>query len=162
MASLNKLLVIGNLGKDPEMRYMPSGEAVANFSVATTSAWTDKGSGERKEETEWHRCSAFGRLGEVCGQYLKKGSSVYIEGSLKTRKWQDKDGADRYTTEVRVNSMQMLGGKGERQDEAKPAPTPAQASKAVGAVPVSSSFADMDDDIPFADPYGRHYTPMGI
>lgn len=151
MASVNRLTLVGNLGKDPEVRYLPNGDAVANFSVATTSSWKDKATGDKHEETEWHRCSAFGRLGEVCGQYLKKGSSVYIEGQLKTRKWQDKDGADRYTTEVRVNSMQMLGGKQPAGDfESQPTPSPAQASRSAAVQTKAGPFDDMtDSDIPF-------------
>ena len=98
MASVNKVIVVGNLGKDPETRFLPDGKAVCNFSVATTDRWTDKASGEKKEATEWHRISSFGRIAEICGEYLKKGSAVYIEGKIRTRKWQDKDGQDRYST----------------------------------------------------------------
>ncbi|MCC6213028.1 MAG: single-stranded DNA-binding protein [Burkholderiales bacterium] len=153
MASVNKVIIVGNLGRDPETRYLPSGEAVTNISVATTSSWKDKASGEKKEETEWHRVSAFGRLAEIMGEYLKKGSQVYIEGSLRTRKWQDKEGKDRYTTEIRADVMQMLGsragagearsGQGEPRGDApaKPAGTPAK--KPAG------KFDDMEDDIPF-------------
>ena len=114
MASVNKVIIVGNLGRDPETRYLPSGEAVTNISVATTETWKDKASGEKKEETEWHRVSAFGRLAEIMGEYLKKGSQVYIEGSLRTRKWQDKEGHERYTTEIVVDmqgTMQLLGGR---------------------------------------------------
>jgi single-strand DNA-binding protein len=103
-------MLIGHLGNDPETRYMPNGDAVANFSVATTESWKDK-SGEKKEATEWHRISAFGKLGEICGEYLKKGSLVYVTGKIKTRKWQDKEGNDKYTTEIVADKMQMLGGK---------------------------------------------------
>jgi single-strand DNA-binding protein len=109
MASVNKVIIVGNLGADPETRYMPSGEAVTNIRVATTDRWKDKGSGEMKEATEWHRIAFFGRLAEIAGEYLKKGSQVYVEGSLRTRKWQDKDGNDRYSTEIRADTMQMLG-----------------------------------------------------
>ncbi|MCB6182457.1 single-stranded DNA-binding protein [Leeia sp. TBRC 13508] len=112
MASLNKVLLIGNLGRDPEVRYMPNGEAVANFSIATTDSWKDK-NGQKQERTEWHNIVMYRRLAEIAGQYLKKGSSVYLEGRLQTRKWQDKQtGADRYTTEVVADQMQMLGGRG--------------------------------------------------
>jgi single-strand DNA-binding protein len=111
MASINKVILIGNLGRDPEVRYSPDGAAIANLSIATTSSWKDKASGERKEETEWHRVVFYGRTTEVAGEYLKKGRPVYIEGRLKTRKWQDKDGQDKYTTEIVGDSMQMLGGR---------------------------------------------------
>lgn len=111
MASVNKVILIGNLGRDPEMRYLPSGDAVANLRVATTDKFKDK-NGDMQEQTEWHSVAFFGRQAEICGQYLKKGSSVYIEGSLRTRKWQDKEGNDRYTTEIRGDRMQMLGGRG--------------------------------------------------
>ena len=149
MASVNKVILVGNLGADPEMRYLPSGEAVANLRVATTDTWKDK-DGNRQESTEWHRVAFFGRQAEVCGQYLKKGSQVYIEGSIRTRKWQDKDGQDRYTTEIRGDRMQMLGrreGMGEappRERESAPAQSGAGAKKAPAA-----GFGDMDDDIPF-------------
>ncbi len=108
---INKVIVLGNLGKDPEVRYMPSGGAVTNITVATSETWKDKDTGEAKEQTEWHRIVFFNKLAEIAGQYLKKGSQVYIEGALKTRKWQDKDGQDRYTTEIVASEMQMLGGK---------------------------------------------------
>ena len=147
MASVNKVIVVGNLGKDPETRFMPDGKAVCNFSVATTDTWKDKATGEKKEATEWHRISTFGRLAEICGEYLKKGSQVYIEGKLRTRKWQDKEGQDRYTTEIIADAMQMLGsrsgmGGGESREpvamgESRPANKPA------------GQFQDMDDDIPF-------------
>ena len=110
MASVNKVILVGNLGKDPEVRYMPNGDAVANFSIATTDTWKDK-SGMRQERTEWHNISMYRRLAEIAGEYLKKGSSVYVEGRLQTRKWQDKNGQDRYTTEIICDQMQMLGGK---------------------------------------------------
>ena len=108
---INKAIIVGNLGADPEVRYLPSGEAVANIRVATTEKWKDKASGEMKEATEWHRISFFGRTAEVVGEYLKKGSQVYVEGSIRTRKWQDKDGQDRYSTEIRGDLMKMLGGR---------------------------------------------------
>lgn len=111
MASVNKVIIVGNLGRDPETRYAPNGDAICNITVATTDSWKDKATGEKKEQTEWHRIGFYGRLAEIAGQYLKKGSSVYVEGSLRTRKWQDKQGQDRYTTEIRADSMQMLGGR---------------------------------------------------
>ena len=113
MASVNKVILVGNLGKDPEVRYMPNGDAVANFSIATTDTWKDK-NGMRQERTEWHNISMYRRLAEIAGEYLKKGSSVYVEGRLQTRKWQDKNGQDRYTTEIICDQMQMLGGKNGR------------------------------------------------
>lgn len=148
MASLNKVHIIGNLGKDPETRYMPNGDAATNITVATTDKWKDKATGEAKEAVEWHRVSFFGKLAEIAGQYLKKGSQVYIEGSLRTRKWQDKDGQDRYTTEIRADTMQMLSG---RQDgEQRPAPAQRQAAPARNA-PAKSEFdnGDFADSIPF-------------
>jgi len=159
MASVNKVIIVGNLGADPETRFLPSGEAVTNIRVASTDKWKDKASGEMKEQTEWHRISFFGRLAEISGEYLKKGSQVYVEGSLRTRKWQDKEsGQDRYSTEIRGDTMQMLGrreGGGEpradagemRGDRGEPraaaAPKPAAAKKPAG------KFDDMEDDIPF-------------
>ena len=148
MASVNKVIIVGNLGADPETRYTPSGDAVTNIRVATTDRWKDKASGEMKEATEWHRVSFFGRLAEVAGEFLKKGSQVYIEGSLRTRKWQDKDGQDRYSTEVRGDVMQMLGrreGGGEpRAESAAKSPAAAPAAKKP-----AGKFDDMEDDIPF-------------
>jgi single-strand DNA-binding protein len=154
MASVNKVILVGNLGRDPETRYLPSGEAVTNISIATTSSWKDKASGEKKEETEWHRVSAFGRLAEIMGEYLKKGSQVYIEGQLRTRKWQDKEGKDRYTTEIRADVMQMLGsraGAGEPRGEPRgDAPPRGDAAKAgAPAKKPAGKFDDMEDDIPF-------------
>ena len=111
MASVNKVILVGNLGRDPEVRYTASGDAMCNFSIATTESWKDKASGERRELTEWHRVSLFGKLAEIAGQYLKKGSQVYIEGSLRTRKWTDKDGQEKYTTEIRGDEMKMLGSR---------------------------------------------------
>ena len=156
MASVNKAIIVGNLGRDPETRYMPDGAAITNISVATTYNWTDKASGEKKEETEWHRVMFRGRLAEIAGEYLKKGSQVYVEGRLRTRKWQDKEGKDRYTTEIVGDTMQMLGsraGAGEPRGEPKgeaPAPkgeTPAKAEAA--AKKPAGKFDDMEDDIPF-------------
>jgi single-strand DNA-binding protein len=155
MASVNKVILVGNLGRDPETRYLPSGEAVTNISIATTSSWKDKASGEKKEETEWHRVSAFGRLAEIMGEYLKKGSQVYIEGQLRTRKWQDKEGKDRYTTEIRADVMQMLGsraGAGEPRGEPRSEPAPkgeGGAKPAPAAKKPAGKFDDMEDDIPF-------------
>lgn len=111
MSSVNKVIVIGHLGKDPEVRYLPNGDAVANITVATTESWKDKTSGEKKEETEWHRISMFGKTAEVAGEYLKKGAQVYIEGKIQTKKWTDKEGQERYTTEIRADRMQMLGSR---------------------------------------------------
>ena len=111
MASINKVIIVGNLGADPETKYLPSGDAITNIRIATTDRWKDKGSGEMKEATEWHRIAFFGRLAEIAGQYLKKGSQVYVEGRIRTRKWQDKDGQDRYTTEIVAGEMQMLGSR---------------------------------------------------
>ena len=171
MASVNKVILVGNLGRDPEVRYSPEGSAICNLSVATTSQWKDKASGEKREETEWHRVVMYNRLAEIAGEYLKKGRSVYIEGRLKTRKWQDKDtGADRYSTEIVGDQMQMLGGRdgGEggsygggggggyedapqqqrapRQQAQRPAPQRPAAQPAGGG---AANITDMDDDIPF-------------
>jgi single-strand DNA-binding protein len=153
MASVNKVIIVGNLGADPETRYTPSGDAVTNIRVATTDKWKDKASGEMKEATEWHRVAFFGRTAEVAGQYLKKGSQVYIEGSLRTRKWQDKDGQDRYSTEIRGDTMQMLGrreGSGEPQMEReRPEPRGAESKPQPAAKKPAGKFDDMEDDIPF-------------
>jgi len=153
MASINKVILVGNLGADPETRYLPSGEAVTNIRVATTDRWKDKASGEMKEATEWHRVAFFGRLAEVAGEYLKKGSQVYVEGSLRTRKWQDKDGNDRYSTEIRGDVMQMLGSRaGAGEPRGAPAgggpAEPASEPRAAAKKPVGK-FDDMADDIPF-------------
>ena len=149
MASVNKAIIIGNLGRDPELRYAPSGDAICNITVATTESWKDKATGEKKEATEWHRIVMFSKLAEIAGQYLKKGSQVYIEGRLQTRKWQDKDGTDRYTTEIRADHMTMLGGKPEGasapQEPRQPSAKPQQpASHQSG-----SGFGDFSDDVPF-------------
>ena len=148
---LNKVTLIGRLGKDPETKTLPSGDAVTNFSVATTEKWKDKQSGEAKETTEWHRISMFGKLAEIAGKYLKKGALVYLEGSIKTRKWTDKDGIEKYSTEIVAETMQMLGGKpvggggdgGESYSRSKPAEQSAPASSN------AASLGAMDDDIPF-------------
>jgi single-strand DNA-binding protein len=150
MASVNKVIVVGNLGKDPETRFLPDGKAVCNFSVATTDKWTDKATNEKKEATEWHRISSFGRLAEICGEYLKKGSQVYIEGKLRTRKWQDKEGQDRYTTEIIADAMQMLGSRsGMGGGEPRELREPSAAGESRPATKPAGQFQDMDDDTPF-------------
>ncbi|WP_280153245.1 single-stranded DNA-binding protein [Piscinibacter sp. XHJ-5] len=162
MASVNKVILIGNLGRDPEVRYTPSGSAVCNLRIATTRNWKNRDSGEKQEETEWHSVVLYDRQAEVAGEYLKKGRPVYIEGRLKTRKWQDKDGNDRYTTEIVAESMQLLGGREgmggsdegggysrggeERSERSAPAAKPAASKPAAKS---STGFDDMDDDIPF-------------
>ena len=150
MASVNKVIVVGNLGKDPESRFMPDGKAVCNFSVATTDTWKDKATGEKKEATEWHRISTFGRLAEICGEYLKKGSQVYIEGKLRTRKWQDKEGQDRYTTEIIADAMQMLASRsGMGSGDSREMREPAASAESRPPKKPAGQFQDMDDDIPF-------------
>jgi single-strand DNA-binding protein len=154
MASVNKVILVGNLGRDPETRYNPEGGAITNISIATTEQWKDKASGEKQERTEWHRVVFFNRLAEIAGEYLKKGSQVYVEGALRTRKWQDKEGKERYTTEIVAERMQMLGsrsgmgdaGARERGDEDK---APVTAGDAKPAKKPAGKFDDMDDDIPF-------------
>lgn len=162
---VNKVILVGNLGNDPEIRYMPNGGAVANIVIATSESWRDKATGEQREKTEWHRVALYGKLAEVAGEYLRKGSQVYIEGQLKTRKWQDQSGQDRYTTEVVVQGfngvMQMLGGRGGqsqqqgnqgRQQGGWGQPQqPQQAQPQYNEPPM-----DFDDDIPFRDTYARH------
>lgn len=161
MASVNKVIVLGNCGKDPETRYMPEGGAITNVSIATTYRWKDRATGESKEETEWHRVAFFGRLGEIAGEYLKKGSPVYVEGRLRTRKWQDKEGHERYSTEIVAEQMQLLGSRGAgaggsdmppREGEG-PAPgmgsTGSRPAAKSGAGKPAGSVANMDDDIPF-------------
>ena len=158
MASVNKVIIIGNLGRDPEMRYMPSGDAIANLRIATTDTWKDK-EGNKQEATEWHSVVFFGKQAEICGQYLKKGGAVYVEGSLRTRKWQDKEGNDRYTTEIRGDRMQMLGGRGggggggSADYDAPPADSAPRGGGGGGGGGKPSGggggFGDMDDDIPF-------------
>jgi len=160
MASVNKVIVVGNLGRDPETRYMPSGDAMTNIAVATTDKWKDKATGEQKEATEWHRIAFFGKLAEIAGQYLKKGSQVYIEGKLRTRKWTDKDGVEKFTTEIIADSMQMLGSRqgmgGAPMDEGgygggaparAPSAAPARAPAPAKQAPSMSNMED--DDIPF-------------
>jgi single-strand DNA-binding protein len=157
MASVNKVILVGNLGADPETRYMPNGDALANIRLATTESWKDKATGEKKELTEWHRVVFRNKLAEIVGQYLKKGSAVYVEGRIRTRKWQDKEGQERYTTEIEAREMQMLGS---RQNAASSSGGEAEyggsmpSSGASGAPRAASaqkapSFEDMDDDIPF-------------
>jgi single-strand DNA-binding protein len=155
MASVNKVILIGNLGKDPETRYLPSGDAVTNFSIATTEKWKSK-SGEQQEHTEWHRISMFGKVAEIAGEYLKKGSPVYVEGRIRTRKWQDKEsGQDKYSTEIVADRMQLLGSRGGGSGGAEPmAREPATAaaggsSKPQAAGKKGGAFDQMDDDIPF-------------
>jgi single-strand DNA-binding protein len=175
MASINKVILIGNLGRDPEVRYTPNGAAVCNVSVATTRNWKDKNSGDKVEETEWHRVVFYDRLAEIAGEYLKKGRPVYVEGRLKTRKWADKDGKDNYTTEIVAEQMQLLGGRegggnggggggygggqsgGDDYSQEAPAassrpaarPAPAPAPRPAPAPKSATGFDDMDDDIPF-------------
>jgi single-strand DNA-binding protein len=147
MASVNKVILIGNLGADPESRYLPAGDQVVTLRLATTDAWKDKATGEKKEATEWHRVVLWRKLAEIAAQYLKKGQQVYIEGSLKTRKWQDQSGADRYSTEIVADSLKMLGSRPAGADSA-PAPRPAQGNGAPPP-PAGSGFNDFSDDIPF-------------
>jgi single-strand DNA-binding protein len=157
MASVNKVIIIGNLGRDPETRYMPDGGAITNISVATTDKWKDK-NGEMQEKTEWHRVAFFGKLAEIAAEYLKKGSQVYVEGRLQTRKWQDKEGQDKYMTEIVANQMQMLGSRqgmggggreaGEGGGEAAGGARPAAAKPAAKAG-TGGKFDDFEDDIPF-------------
>ncbi|KQU76781.1 MULTISPECIES: single-stranded DNA-binding protein [unclassified Rhizobacter] len=179
MASINKVILIGNLGRDPEVRYSANGAAICNVTIATSRNWKDKTSGEKMEETEWHRVVFYDRLAEIAGEYLKKGRSCYVEGRLKTRKWQDKDGAEKYTTEIIADNMQLLGGRdggggdeggggggggysrgasggggggGDRPERAERAERPAPASRPAATKPAAKSstgFDDMDDDIPF-------------
>lgn len=147
MASVNKVILVGNLGADPDQRFLPNGDAVCNIKIATSESWKDKQTGDKKEATEWHRVVFFRRLAEIAGQYLTKGSSVYVEGSLKTRKWQDKDGGDRYTTEIVGSEMKMLGSKGDGESRQAPqAERPQAQSAPAKKMPY---FDDMDDDIPF-------------
>jgi len=164
MASVNKVIIVGNLGRDPEVRYMPDGAALANASVATTFRWKDKQSGEQKEETEWHRVTFRGRLAEIAGEYLKKGSPVYVEGRLRTRKWQDQSGQDRYTTEIMADQMQLLGsrggpggggGEGGSRDDgdwnssSSPSSSAGSRKSAPAKPSAANDIAEMDDDIPF-------------
>ncbi len=169
MASVNKVILVGNLGRDPEVRYSPDGAALCNVSIATTSSWKDKTSGERREETEWHRIVFYGRLAEVVGEYMRKGRPMYVEGRLRTRKWQNKEGVDQYTTEVVADQMQMLGGRdGASGDSGEPpsnyegssggglggrsspsSSRPNQASRPAAPAAGGANLGDLDDDIPF-------------
>jgi len=148
MASINKVILIGNLGKDPETRYMPNGDAVTNITLATTETWKDK-TGEKQEKTEWHRITFYRKLAEIVGEYLKKGRSVYVEGRLETRKWTDKAGVDRYTTEVIASDMKMLGSKPGSSFEVESKNDNTPTSKDAPTNKNSGGFGDMDDDIPF-------------
>lgn len=144
MAGINKVIIVGFLGNDPEIRTMPNGDAVANISVATSESWTDKTTGERREITEWHRIVFYRRQAEICGEYLKKGSQVYVEGRLRTRKWQDQNGQDRYTTEIQGDVLQMLGGRNQNTQQA--AHNPSNGKPTPANEPPMDGF---DDDIPF-------------
>lgn len=167
MPSVNKVILIGNLGADPESRFAPSGDAICNIRIATTETWKDKNTGERREATEWHRVAFFGKLAEIAGQYLKKGGQVYIEGSLRTRKWQDKDGKDQYTTEIRADEMKMLGGRaagdgGNQGGESRrPAQNPAQQRPQQNSGGAQGGFGEFDDDIPFA-PHGARRAALAF
>lgn len=164
MASVNKVILVGNLGADPETRYMPNGDAVANVRLATTESWKDKATGEKREITEWHRVVFYRKLAEIVGQYLKKGSAVYVEGRIRTRKWQDKEGQERYTTEIEANEMQMLGGRsgagggggggggfsgGEVEYGGSMPSSGGGGGQRSAPAKKAPSFDDMDDDIPF-------------
>lgn len=160
MASVNKVILVGNLGRDPEVRYSAEGSAICNISIATTSNWKDKATGERREETEWHRVVMYNRLAEIAGEYLRKGRPVYIEGRLRTRKWQNKEGQDQYTTEVIADQMQMLGSRdgmseggggsgGGYEGASRPASRPQAQRPAAPAAGSSANLGDLDDDIPF-------------
>jgi single-strand DNA-binding protein len=158
MASVNKVILVGNLGRDPEVRYSPDGAAISNFSIATTDSWRDKATGEKKESTEWHRIVFFGKTAEIVAQYLKKGSAVYVEGALRTRKWTDKEGQERYTTEIVGDRMQMLGGRsggsmggGDEEFDQRPpqASSGATAGGRAGSHAPASAMDSFEDDIPF-------------
>lgn len=151
MASVNKVILVGNLGADPESRFMTNGDAVVNINIATTDSWKDKQTGEKREATEWHRVVFYRKLAEIAGQYLKKGSQVYVEGALKTRKWQDKEGVDRYTTEIVANEMKMLGsrqGMGAPTDE-RQSRGGEQGGASRPSAPAANNFNEFEDDIPF-------------
>lgn len=157
MASVNKVILVGNLGRDPEVRYSADGNAICNVSIATTSNWKDKATGERREETEWHRVVMYNRLAEIAGEYLRKGRPIYVEGRLRTRKWQNKEGQDQYTTEVIADQMQMLGGRdgsgsdggGYEAPAGRPASRPQAQRPSAPAAGGSANLGDLDDDIPF-------------
>lgn len=149
MASVNRVTIVGNLGRDPEIRTMPSGDQLANVTIATTDKWKDKASGEAREATEWHRVSFNGRLAEIVEQYLRKGSQVYVEGSLRTRKWTDQAGVEKYSTEIRADNMQMLGGRPEGSDAPRQStPAPRKAPPPQRTAPQGSGFDDIPDDFP--------------
>jgi single-strand DNA-binding protein len=155
MASVNKVILVGNLGRDPETRYTTGGDPITNVSIATTDTWKDK-NGEKQEKTEWHRVAFFGKLAEIAGEYLKKGSQVYVEGRLQTRKWQDKEGQDKYTTEIVADRMQMLGSRAGGGAGAASGEPPAERERASsggggksGGAPAKKNVDDLDDDIPF-------------
>ncbi|MGD2140293.1 MAG: single-stranded DNA-binding protein [Burkholderiales bacterium] len=148
MASVNKVILIGNLGRDPEVRYMPSGDPMVNISLATTDNWRDK-SGEKQEKTEWHRVVMFGKVAEIAGEYLKKGSQAYFEGRLQTRKWTDKEGQDRYTTEIVADRMQMLGSRSGGSARAMPEDDDRSGGRPAAASQASGGIEDLEDDIPF-------------
>ncbi|MBK9020618.1 MAG: single-stranded DNA-binding protein [Sulfuritalea sp.] len=154
MASVNKVIIVGNLGRDPEVRYTPNGDSITNVTIATTDTWKDKATGEKKEATEWHRVVFFGKLAEIAGQYLKKGRQVYVEGALRTRKWTDKEGQERYTTEIVANEMKMLGSR-EGMSDAPPRESGGGAGggggnrPAAAPQPAGGNFNDFEDDIPF-------------
>jgi len=145
---INKVILVGNVGKDPEAKAMPNGNAVTNITVATSESWKDKQTDQQQERTEWHRVVFFNKLAEIASEYLKKGSKVYIEGSLRTRKWQGQDGSDRYTTEIVASEMQMLDSRGGSSDHDEP-PAPSQPNQQTGEAPSASGFDSFDDDIPF-------------
>lgn len=147
MASVNKVILVGNLGANPDVRYMPNGDAVANISVATTESWKDKASGEKKSITEWHRVIFYRRLAEIVGEYLKKGSSIYVEGRIRTRKWKDREGQERYTTEIEATEMQMLGSRPEQVEPASASYGSVKPRTAAATQPAVQ--ADIDDDIPY-------------
>lgn len=151
---LNQVQIIGHLGRDPETRYMQTGDAVTNFTIATTEKWKDKQTGEQKEATEWHRVTTYGKLAEVCSQWLRKGSLVFVQGKLTTRKWTDQQGIERYTTEIKADTMKMLGGRDQNQAPQQQQPQRQQASASRQAprqqqAPQGSGFDDMEDDVPF-------------
>ena len=153
MASVNKVIIVGNLGRDPEVRYTPNGDSITNVTIATTDTWKDKATGEKKEATEWHRVVFFGKLAEIAGQYLKKGRQVYVEGALRTRKWTDKEGQERYTTEIVANEMKMLGSR-EGMSDAPPRESGGGSAAggnrpAAAPQPAGGAFNDFEDDIPF-------------
>ena len=160
MASVNKVILVGNLGADPEVRYTPNGDQVTNIRLATTDRWKDKSSGEMREATEWHRIVFYRRLAEIAGEYLKKGAQVYIEGRLRTRKWTGQDGVEKYTTEIEATELQMLGGRRDESEPRQQQPARQQTSsnpQRSSQAPASGGFQDFEDDVPFT-PLGRGMT----